>query len=269
MQADTESFDEKAKWTMIEQSLVGDWHALQERVAQILRECGLKVQTDKEIQTVRGAVNIDVFAEDTSRTPAVTYLCECKHWRTAVPKNVIHGFRTVVADSGANLGLIISSGGFQSGALEAAEYSNVKLLTWQAFQELFADRWYETFMAPLLWQEADPLVEYTEPINSRIFRKADALPSERRNQFKLLREKHFVLGQGLISLWFPFPPLKDGLKPPRLPLRDLLARVPTEDIGQLPDDVLDATTLRALLNALVRSFRQAIAEFDAVFGERA
>lgn len=34
--------------------------------------------------------------------------------------------RTVVSDSGASLGLLISKSGFQSGAIEAAKYSNIQ-----------------------------------------------------------------------------------------------------------------------------------------------
>jgi hypothetical protein len=37
-----------------------------------------------------------------------TTLCECKYWRSAVPQAVIHGFRTVVGDIGANKGYAIA-----------------------------------------------------------------------------------------------------------------------------------------------------------------
>jgi hypothetical protein len=37
----------------------------------------------------------------------------------------------------------------------------------------------------------------------------------------------------------------------------------------IPDDVLDATALRPLLEASMKHSLLAIAEFDAVFGERA
>ena len=37
----------------------------------------------------------------------------------------------------------------------------------------------------------------------------------------------------------------------------------------LPNDVLDATAYRPFMDALIRHSRQAIAEFDQIFGERA
>jgi hypothetical protein len=54
---------------------------------------------------------------------------------------------------GAHRGFIISSDGFQSGAHEAAEHSNVDLVNWSEFQRLFAERWFRTFMAPRLLKE--------------------------------------------------------------------------------------------------------------------
>jgi restriction system protein len=70
---------------------------------------------------VRGTAEIDVYATETVDGRSYTILVECKNWTARVPQAVIHGFRTVVADSGANLGYIVSAAGFQSGALTAAE----------------------------------------------------------------------------------------------------------------------------------------------------
>ncbi|MEA2557979.1 MAG: restriction system protein [Actinomycetota bacterium] len=41
------------------------------------------------------------------------------------------------------------SAGFQAGAIEAAAYSNVRLLTWIEFQAMFALRWTNHYMVPL------------------------------------------------------------------------------------------------------------------------
>src|SRR5437867_12838451 len=127
--------------TLINRLPPTDWRDLQRQVSLILTECGLKSETDKKIKTVRGEVNIDVYAEDPDSHPPTTYLCECKHWQSAVPKTIVHAFRTVINDYGPNWGFIISSAGFQSGAYQAAASSNVRLLTWEAFQDLFMERW--------------------------------------------------------------------------------------------------------------------------------
>ena len=111
----------------------------------------------------------------------------------ACPRTVVHSFRTVVADAGANLGLIVSSAGFQSGAREAVNHTNVRLVNWGGFQEIYVQRWYERYMAPVLYQATGPLFSYTEPFNSRIFRKADALDETRQRRFGELRRKHAPL----------------------------------------------------------------------------
>ncbi len=241
-----------------------DWRDLQNRAARVLRESGLEASTDQEIELARGTVRVDVLARDASTTPPATYICECKHWQKSVSKDIVHGFRTVVTDSGAHLGFVISSAGFQGGAHEAAAFSNLKLVTWVGFQELFADRWFQVFMAPTLVQEGDVLDEYTEPINLRIARKADALAPHRYDRFKELCERYTVPSFGLLMLWFR--PFSGKPRLPTLPLRSSLgARGQVE----LPDDILDAIALRPLMEAVTRFYRQAIDEFDEVFGGRA
>jgi hypothetical protein len=54
---------------------------------------------------------------------------------------VVNSFRTVVAEQGANRGLLISRNGFQPGAREAAKFTNIDLLTWSEFEELMFERW--------------------------------------------------------------------------------------------------------------------------------
>ena len=232
-------------------------------------ECGLDVEGPKELALARGTVEVDISATDREATPPGFYLCECKHWKTNVPKAIVHAFRTVMGDSGANLGMIISSQGFQSGAHEAAKNANIKLLSWEEFQGLFAERWFRNYMAPSVRQELDPLMEYTEPINSRIFRKADALAEDARQQFKVLRAKYFVPTFGLLPLWLAIPPYSDRPVPPQLPLRSALTRDGLPQVDVLPGDVLDSTALRPVLDGLVSYAQSAIAEFDEVFGERA
>src|ERR1035437_6014616 len=75
-----------------------NWQALQNNVAEILAECGYKTFVEKTIQTVRGNVEIDVFAEKTEGFKTII-LCECKYWDTNIPQHVIHALRTVVNDS--------------------------------------------------------------------------------------------------------------------------------------------------------------------------
>ncbi len=116
------------------------WQELQEFVAQILNDCGYQTETEKTIETVRGKVEIDVYAEKTTGFQS-RVLCECKYWEGNIPQTVIHSFRTVVGDYGASQGFVISKNGFQKGAYEAVFRSNVSLLSWNEFLEKFEIEW--------------------------------------------------------------------------------------------------------------------------------
>jgi restriction system protein len=255
--------------TLIEDGSPRTWRNLEMQVARILTECGYDVEVQKTVQLARGRANIDVWADDHS-SPRNVIAVECKHWANRVPKHVVHSFRTVVGDSGANTGLMVAASGYQSGAIEAAAYSNVRLINWVEFQTMCLTRWIHRYMMPTMASDTDVLHEYTEPINLRIFRKADALPQDRREQFKVLRNRF----QLLAAFNLMFHPLvyehfaPRGIKPSiDLPFRNSANGQYLE--GGIPDSILDATALRPLMTAVIEESRRAIVEFDQIFGERA
>jgi restriction system protein len=243
------------------------WTELEVQVTRILSESGLRAERGRSVLTARGTVNIDVYAEDSVYAPPVVTLFECKHWKRSIPQTVIHAFRSVIADSGANTGIIVSSSGFQAGAEHAAQFSNVHLVDWGTFQALYADRWYRNYMRKRGWDSLDPLVEYTEPINNRIFRKADELTEPARAEFKRLRGKHALPAMGMAPVFFAIPGMLGEIGPPRMPMREALATV--DESRYFPSAILDVTSLRGLLNAVITYADAAVAEFDAVFSSRA
>jgi len=256
------------EYIVINSSLPKDWRDLQIQVEKIMKESGLIAESEKDIETVRGIVNIDVYAEDTSQRPKTIYLCECKFWQKAIPKSVVHSFRTVVNDFGANWGLIISSHGFQSGTFAAAANSNIRLFTWKEFQELFLERWFENYMQKRLREENEPLVDYTEPYNRRVFGKANKLDKKSQQRFTKLREKYVDLAFLTLGMYLPLPSiLKEDL--PSLPLRKSIKSDEVPNIKNLPDILLDAVSFRDLLEIITNEDRKALAELDDVFGERA
>lgn len=123
-------------------------------------------------------------------------------------------------------------------------------------------------MVPTLRAVVDPLLEYTEPINSRISRKADALSPVRQRRFACLREKHEFLGHAFMMALDPYQFWRPA-DIPQLPLRPSFNSRFLENSGILPADALDEVALRPLMHSLLRHFEAAIAEFDEVFGERA
>ena len=244
------------------------WQELEIRVTRVLAEAAFLAERGKALDSARGSVNVDVYARDESINPPILTLFECKHWKRPVPQTVVHAFRTVVADTGANAGLIVSRSGFQSGANSATSFSNVKLVNWYEFQELYAERWYSNYMMRTGWTTLSPLIEYVEPINSRVLTKADALTPAELEKFRLLRRK-YSSAMALVPVFFVLPKgFLAAQVPPTLPLRDNFRGVLDHE-ENFPDYVLDAPSLRNLLDAVIRYTEAACAEFDEVFGERA
>ena len=157
-----------------------DWRDLQNKVGSVLRGIGYEVFIEKDIQTVRGTVNVDVFAMDEESVPSSVLICECKHWNYKVPKSVVHSFRTVITDFGANFGYIISKSGYQEGAFQAAENSNIKLLNWDEFLSLFEKKWLEAMMVNL-HNEGLPLREYTDLLSEQYIKQVSQEKKERFN----------------------------------------------------------------------------------------
>lgn len=118
-----------------------DWRDLQIKVAKTLSDIGYECEIEKDIQTARETINIDVFAINNTNYPQSKILCECKYWNSAIPKTIVHSFRTAVSDFGANYGIIISKEGFQSGSYEAIKNTNILLLGWNEFQDYFKVSW--------------------------------------------------------------------------------------------------------------------------------
>ena len=83
----------------------------------------------------------------------------------------------MVADSGAQAGFIVSEVGFQKGARDAVHKSNVTLLTWSEFQELFYERWVHARGATLR-HAAEPIREFmhgmSDPIGPIVDRSDEA-----------------------------------------------------------------------------------------------
>jgi hypothetical protein len=92
-----------------------DWEQLETVVAEILTECGLKANRQVTLPLPRGLVTVDVLAEENVDNILFRTIYECKNWRTNIPQDVVHGFRTVLQEAGDHRGYIISKVGFQSG----------------------------------------------------------------------------------------------------------------------------------------------------------
>jgi len=244
---------------MITSATPRDWRDLQNQTARILSECGFTVEVEKTVSTARGEVEIDVFAEENVKGRCYTILCECKHWKSRVPRSIIHGFRTVTSDIGAHRGYIISSSGFQTGATFASEFTNVDLVTWDEFQEQFQNTWLENYLSPTITERLDRLMEFTEPLVQKWMCE---IPDDEVEVVKALRSKYL----GLAVLVMTFTTYSSFMREdgfPSLPLRQRLTERYDGEI-QVPDEVLDANGYREFLESVLAYGEKGIAEFEAV-----
>lgn len=242
---------------MITTSTPQTWQDLQTESARILQECGFAVEVEKVVETARGRVEIDVFGEENVQGRRFITLCECKHWRAAVPQAIIHGFRTVVGDIGANKGYIISMAGFQAGAFSAAELTNLELVTWEEFQAAFEPSWLASYFSPELLKKLNGLMTHAEHFLPAWF---DSLSEPDQEAFIALKERHEELGWLSQSLAM-HPLTRRAERFPRLPLSESLAE--RHDFAKIPDVIGNARGYRQVLEAALELGGNALAEFRA------
>ncbi|MFT3749067.1 MAG: restriction endonuclease [Agriterribacter sp.] len=165
-----------------------DWKELQQYTSIVLSDCGFNAMIEKTIHTVRGAVEVDVYAEKQGAYKT-KILCECKYWNSSIPQTIIHAFRTIVEDSGANQGIIISKAGFQKGAYEAARNANIVLFSWQEFQAAFKME-YLHFVIDRNYKKGYELRMKANAILELHDKHPLILSDEEFNEFQLLRDAY-------------------------------------------------------------------------------
>lgn len=229
---------------MIEEQPGKDWKGLQSRVSKILEECGLVSETEKTIALARGKTEVDVYAIDPSTAPESVYLCECKRWASHVPQGEVQTFRTVVGDSGAHFGLFISSAGFQAGAHDVVRHTNIRLLDWMEFQQLFLERWCTSFWIPTVRSSADAIAGHTEmPGNDALIRFANGKPITSAE----------AVGFIVHDMWgHPFNNMANSLLGrPAAPVSKALWECRNKYSDYLPTEIANAQYLRELMDAIL------------------
>lgn len=113
-----------------------DWFEFQEDIKDHFSSLGADAETNVRVQGVRTCHDIDIFVKTRFLGENIIWIIEAKHWKSKVTKAQVLTLRSIVDDIGADRGFIISLAGFQSGAFEAANNTNVKLKT---FDELKVD----------------------------------------------------------------------------------------------------------------------------------
>jgi len=107
--------------------MASNWKEYQEEAARFFRDLGLDAQTNITVQGVRTTHDIDVLVRSHHFGFDITWIVECKYWATSVTKLHVLALREIVADLGADRGILLAENGYQSGAIEAANLKNVRL----------------------------------------------------------------------------------------------------------------------------------------------
>ncbi|WP_282046655.1 restriction endonuclease [Roseibium album] len=228
---------------LITSNMPETWQELEEMVAAILLECGMESTRTVNLKLPRGSVDVDVVAKETNDGIQNLIICECKNWRTNVPRDIVHAFRTVMNEIGANRGYIISRVGFQAGAYEAAEATNISLVTFQEFQEHYFTKWYKT----RVWQIERNISNfnvYYEPLGRPGY--GHLATDEERAAYDAVWEKYAYAG---LIMWkfSPYGAMFGELEAPELPL----SYDKIEKMGfAIPADIKDLTGYRELLERL-------------------
>ena len=111
------------------------WKKYQEDAASYFRSLGLEAFTDVTVNGVRSSHDIDVLVKSHYVGFDITWIVECKCWKKRVNKLHVLGLREIVSDLGADRGILLSESGFQSGAIEAANLTNIQVAPIDEMQE--------------------------------------------------------------------------------------------------------------------------------------
>jgi len=178
-------------------SEIKDWKDLQNKVCDLLNQSGFIAEKEKDVETPRGEMEIDVYAYDPNSIDKITYIVECKNWNKNVNQDVIHSFTTRMNETGGNLGYIISKKGFQKGAKKYIRSTNINLFTFQEIQSRYLSTWLSSFFCTKIRDYSDELTQYVEPINYRRNKFVDKLDKVNKKRFFLLYDKYELLGSYL------------------------------------------------------------------------
>ncbi len=112
------------------------WREYQEKAAEFFRQAGMDAVTNASVLGVRTNHDVDILVTFRHVGFDVTWIVECKYWKDRVSKLHVLGLRTIVADLGADKGILLAENGFQSGAIEAANLTNVQVTSLADLQSI-------------------------------------------------------------------------------------------------------------------------------------
>jgi restriction system protein len=248
---------------MIDNPYPKTWKDLQDGVCRLFNEIGLLSETEKVLQTPRGNVEVDVFAVDVNSVDQIKYLVECKNWSSSVPQSVVHSFTTVMHESGANIGFIVSQKGLQDGAIRYTQSTNIIGLTYLEMQERYFNVWWQRYFCPSVAEDAEYVNQYVEPINTRRSRYLEGLNPDQLEKFYELQRRYAAFG---MLMWL----MDMGRIAPQYAVEgpvciDEYKRKFIETMGD--EFTFNSDTYRGLLRELCEMLNKIANSFHSIFGE--
>ena len=131
-----------------------DWKEYQEETAAFFRRQGCNAEVELKVKGVRAEHAIDVYVSFPRHGIKCTWIVECKLWRSRVPKEKVLVLKSIVDDTGADRGIIISEEGFQSGAYDSARNTNITLVT--SLEEFEKTALTLSNESPLVFNDSEP-----------------------------------------------------------------------------------------------------------------
>lgn len=166
---------------------------LQQLTSEFWEQCGYATQVDCEIVTAESTMRIGLCAYDRSDRANPVFLCECRYWSDSVPDSIIRNFETIVHSGKVKSGFILSKNAQADASSITDETVDIRLLTWQEFQDHFSKEWIR-YQTEKVQQDAEYLRNYCDTlekyVSERLRKETDAF----REEFRILSEKHMPLG---------------------------------------------------------------------------
>jgi hypothetical protein len=111
------------------------WRDLQTKVKEIYSNLGCQAQENVIVGGGKAKHQIDVLATFEFGGQNYRIIIECKYWSSKVKKSQVSSLIAILADIGAEKGVIVTKMGFQRGAHSLAAYTNIELLTYDELQQ--------------------------------------------------------------------------------------------------------------------------------------
>jgi hypothetical protein len=112
-----------------------NWKQYQDDTAEFFRSLGCDVDVEAKVKGARAEHTLDVWVRFRRFGLETKWVVENKYWNSPVPKEKVLALKSVVEDVGADRGLLLSTAGFQSGAVHASEKTNITLTDLDSFRE--------------------------------------------------------------------------------------------------------------------------------------